>query len=104
MVLSHKMEPIGPSEEEDDDFNKELAKMMLDSSQESRKVDKKAAAVMWETAVMPGVKKRKDETEGALTNGSGNNTMKFTVLSRKGAKQLVCDMILPRQGNRSVAD
>lgn len=83
-----KMEHSGPTVEEDDEFNKELAKMLLDSAQESRKVDKKAASVMWETSVMPGVKKqRTQDTE--ISNGVGNNAMKFTVLSRRGAKQLV---------------
>lgn len=90
VVLSHKPEPVGPSAEEEEDFNKELAKMMLDSTQEARKVDRKAAAVMWETAVMTGgAKKKKEDTEKSSANGFDADVMKFTLLSRKGNKQIV---------------
>ncbi|KAG8922374.1 hypothetical protein FRC00_007517 [Tulasnella sp. 408] len=93
VVLSHKPEPVGPSAEEEEDFNKELAKMMLDSNQEARKVDRKAAAVMWETTVMTGgAKKRKEDTEKPSANGHGMN---FTLLSRKGNKQMTKDLVVP---------
>lgn len=90
VVLSHKPEHVGPSAEEEEDFNKELAKMMLDSTQEARKVDRKAAAVMWETTVKTGgAKKKKEDVEKSSANGFDADVMKFTLLSRKGNKQIV---------------
>ncbi|KIO28448.1 hypothetical protein M407DRAFT_71750 [Tulasnella calospora MUT 4182] len=96
VVLSHKPEHVGPSAEEEADFNKELAKMMLDSTQEARKVDRKAAAVMWETAVMTGgAKKKKEDTEKSSINGHDADFMKFTLLSRKGNRQITKDLVVP---------
>ncbi|KAG8901047.1 hypothetical protein FRB99_005589 [Tulasnella sp. 403] len=95
VVLQHKPEMVGPSAEEDEDFNKELAKMMLDSSQDARKVDKKAAQVMWETATIPGLKKKRDDTETPAVNGQGEQVMKFTLLSRKGNRQQTRELAVP---------
>lgn len=74
--------------------------MMLDSTQEARKVDRKAAAVMWETTVMSGgPKKKKEDPEKSTTNGHDPDFMKFTLLSRKGNKQIV-SLALPRVHKR----
>ncbi|KAG8896997.1 hypothetical protein FRC01_011513 [Tulasnella sp. 417] len=96
VVLSHKPEHAGPSAAEEEDFNKELAKMMLDSTQEARKVDRKAAAVMWETTVMTGgAKKRKEDTEKSSATGQEANAMTFTLLSRRGNKQMTKELVVP---------
>ncbi|KAG8946880.1 hypothetical protein FRC04_011307 [Tulasnella sp. 424] len=96
VVLSHKPEHVGPSAEEEEDFNKELAKMMLDSTQEARKVDRKAAAVMWETTVKTGgAKKKKEDVEKSSANGFDADVMKFTLLSRKGNKQITKELVVP---------
>lgn len=92
MVLSAQ-EYLGPSEEADAEFDKELAKIITDSSAESRKIDKKAA--WWDSAVLaPGArKKRGDDIEGEV-DGEGNATnggpvMNFTVITKRGNKQQV---------------
>ena len=85
-------ENIGPSEEEEADFAKELAKMVTDSSAESRKVDKKTALALWDTAVLPpgARKKHVDESEehdASAANGPG--MMNFTVMTKRGNRQQV---------------
>ena len=59
----------GPSEEADAEFAKELAKMLSDTSSDSRKVDKKTALAMWDNAMLPGAsggrkKKIEDDEKG----------------------------------------
>lgn len=78
----------GPTVEEEDDFKKELAKMMFDSTQEARKVDKKAALAIRDTPAVTalGGKRRKEDRE----KRKDEHVMRFTVLSRKGHKQQVC--------------
>jgi len=68
--------------------------MVFDSSVEARKVDKKAALAIWDTAVIPNAKKKKDEEADVLrSNGPSilgtDNVMNFTLLSRRGHKQQV---------------
>jgi regulator of nonsense transcripts 2 len=60
VVLSHLQENLGPCEEADTEFTKELAKMVTDTSSESRKVDKKTALAMWEMVVLPPAVMLKD--------------------------------------------
>lgn len=93
MVLSAQ-EHLGPSEEADAEFAKELAKIITDSSAESRKIDKKAA--WWDSAVLAlgSRKKRADDNEGDA-DGEGNTSngepvMNFTVVTKRGNKQQVC--------------
>jgi len=67
--------------------------MVTDTSAESRKVDKKTALALWDSAVIPPNmrKKRTDEKdedyEEKEINGPG--TMAFTLISKKGNKQQV---------------
>jgi regulator of nonsense transcripts 2 len=96
---------LGPSEEAEAEFAKELAKMVTDSSTESRKVDKKTALAMWDSAVLPpGTrKKRADEStdEGSVHGQNGldakSNVMNFTVVSKRGNKQNVRRLGVPSQ-------
>jgi regulator of nonsense transcripts 2 len=93
---------LGPSEEAEAEFAKELAKMVTDSSTESRKVDKKTALAMWDSAVLPpGTRKKRadDSTDEGSAHGQNgldakSNVMNFTVVSKRGNKQnvrrLVC--------------
>lgn len=88
-------ENLGPSEEADAEFAKELAKMVVDNSGESRRVDKKTAQALWDSAVIPsGLKKKRTDIadqDGAEDNkGTAKNVMNFTVLSKRGNKQTVC--------------
>jgi hypothetical protein len=86
-------EHLGPSEEAEAEFAKELAKMVTDTSAESRKVDKKTALALWESAVLPPTVRKKrvdekdDESEAQPVNGNG--TMNFTVITKRGNKQQV---------------
>lgn len=82
---------MGPSEDEDGEFAKELAKMVIDTSTESRKVDKKTALALWDSAVLPPSARRRkveevDETESAVKD---TNVMTFTVVTKRGNKQQV---------------
>ncbi|KAG8952403.1 hypothetical protein FRC03_012156 [Tulasnella sp. 419] len=97
VLLSNSQENHGPSKEDEEDFEKELAKMILDSSVEARKVDKKAALAMWDSAVIPGGRKRRDEAENVngVDGHNGENVMKFTVISRKGNKQQMKQLAVP---------
>ncbi|KAL0956498.1 hypothetical protein HGRIS_002642 [Hohenbuehelia grisea] len=92
-------ENMGPSEEADADFAKELAKMMTDTSAESRKVDKKTALALWDQTVMPPALKKKkvEETEDAVdpSGNSESNMMNFTVITKRGNKQQTRQLAVP---------
>ncbi|KAF4563394.1 hypothetical protein EYR36_003837 [Pleurotus pulmonarius] len=92
VVLSNSnslQENLGPTEEADAEFAKELAKLVTDTSAEARRVDKKTALALWDSAVMPPTvrKKRNDETEEAGEGADTLNTMNFTVITKRGGKQ-----------------
>lgn len=85
-------ENLGPSEEADAEFAKELAKLVTDTSAESRKVDKKTALALWDSAVLPPTirkKRAEDKEDEEEHNGAPSeaSTMAFTVLTKKGNKQ-----------------
>lgn len=92
MVLSAQ-EYLGPSEEADAEFAKELARIIMDSSAESRKIDKKAA--WWDSAVIaPGSRKKRGDdfdgdADGEGNAGNGESVMNFTVITKRGNKQQV---------------
>ncbi|KAJ3509600.1 hypothetical protein NMY22_g16238 [Coprinellus aureogranulatus] len=87
-------EYLGPSEEAEADFMKELAKMVTDTSAESRKVDKKTALALWESAVIPPTarKKRVDEDEAVSADEGVTN---FVVLTKRGNKQATRQIAVP---------
>ena len=87
-------ENLGPSDEAEADFAKELAKMVTDSSAESRKVDKKTALAMWDSAVLVpgGRKKRMDENGAECDTAETGHVMNFTVITKRGSKQHVCSL------------
>ena len=84
-------EHLGPSQEDEDEFAKELAKLVTDTSMESRKVDKKTALALWDSAVLPPVvrKKRADEEDAEFNGSPEPGTMAFTVITKRGHKQNV---------------
>jgi len=81
-------EYLGPDEEAEAEFAKELAKMVTDTSADSRKVDKKTALALWDSAVIPPTirKKRADDSDGASED---DGMTKFMVLTKRGNKQAV---------------
>lgn len=97
MVLSASnslQESLGPSDEAEAEFAKELAKMVTDTSAESRKVDKKTALALWDSAVLPpNIRKRRvdePDEDGDGSEAEGQGVMSFTVISRRGNKQHAC--------------
>ena len=72
--------------------------MVTDTSAESRKVDKKTALTLWESAVLPPAVRKKrvdekdDDPETQPVNGDG--TMNFTVITKRGNKQHVSIIML----------
>jgi regulator of nonsense transcripts 2 len=97
VVVLSTQENLGPSEEADAAFVKELAKMVSDSSAESRKIDKKTALALWDSAVPPsglGKKRIGDiEDHGNLDPNSLEQSMNFTVITKRGNKQQVCFLV-----------
>jgi regulator of nonsense transcripts 2 len=92
VIVLSMQDNVGPSEEEEADFAKELAKMVTDSSAESRKVDKKTALALWDSTVLPhgARKKHVDETDDNDTSAAnGLDVMNFTVITKRGNRQQV---------------
>ncbi|KAI5123948.1 hypothetical protein M0805_006362 [Coniferiporia weirii] len=102
LVLLNSSDNLGPTEEDENEFVKELAKMVTDSSAEARKVDKRTAQALWDSAVLPtGLRKRKqdDEDEDGDASDGGDSeshgTMKFVLLTKKGNKQQAKNIAIP---------
>lgn len=88
VVLSTK-ESLGPSEEAETEFAKELAKMVSDSSGDSRKVDKRTALALWDTSSLHGGIRKKQADDAAKPDFDQDEVMKFTLISKKGGKTQV---------------
>ncbi|KAH7108193.1 ARM repeat-containing protein [Auriculariales sp. MPI-PUGE-AT-0066] len=106
VVPLHAHEHVGPTEEEDADFAKELAKLLSDTS-DARKVDKKTAMAMWDSSVLPAGMRRKkqgedDEEAEAQAEMERTDVMKFTLLSRKGNKQQMKHLPIPSSSSLAV--
>jgi len=91
VLLKGSQENMGPSAEADAEFEKELAKMMTDV--ESRRVDRKTALALWESAALPtGLKKRRVdgfEEDGDTSAPTEEPVMNFTLLTKRGKQQQV---------------
>ncbi|KZP18693.1 ARM repeat-containing protein [Athelia psychrophila] len=108
IVVLSAQENLGPSEEADAEFAKELAKMVTDSSNESRKVDKKTAMALWDSAVLPpGARKRRGgdgDGEGDLDPNAAEAqpVMNFTLLTKRGNKQQARQLAVPAESALAV--
>jgi len=84
---------MGPSAEADAEFEKELAKMMTDTSAESRRVDRKTALALWESAALPtGLKKKRaddHEEDGDTSASAEESVMNFTLITKRGKQPQV---------------
>jgi len=102
VVVLSAQEDLGPSEDEENEFAKELSKMVTDASAESRKVDKKTALALWDSAVLPsGIHKRRvDDANDA--DSRDNGVMNFTVLSKRGTKQQTRQLAVPAESALAV--
>lgn len=115
IVVTSSQENLGPSEEEDSEFAKELAKMVVDTSIESRKVDRRTAQALWENVALPQNLKKKravgavadeegaegDETD-IILGSEGRGVMNFTVLTKKGNKQQARQLAIPSESALAV--
>jgi regulator of nonsense transcripts 2 len=100
--VTSSQEILGPNEDEDAEFAKELAKLVTDTSAESRKVDRRTAQTLWESAVLPpGMRKRHEEGEGSTENANPA-IMNFTMLSKRGNKQQVRQLAIPSESALAV--
>ncbi|KAH9929303.1 ARM repeat-containing protein, partial [Amylocystis lapponica] len=104
VLLKSTQEIIGPSDEDDADFAKELAKMVTDTSAEARKLDKKTALALWESTVPPPVlrKKRIDENDDVDGNGSESSVMNFTLFTKRGNKQQARQIAIPAESTLAI--
>lgn len=94
IISASASENFGPSENDDAEFARELAKMVTDASSESRKVDKKTALALWDQAVVPPTlrKKRVDgskEEDETIETTDTKDHMKFTFITKRGNKPQV---------------
>jgi len=102
LVLLNTSERLGPTEEDEADFEKELAKLVTETATVSRKMDKRAIQGLWDSAAVPSVI-RKKKTEESDDDGDGGNgvdpdgktTMKFMLLTKKGNKQQSKKIAIP---------
>jgi regulator of nonsense transcripts 2 len=100
--MTSSQDNLGPNEEEDADFAKELAKLVTDTSAESRKVDRRTAQTLWESAVLPpGMRKRHEEYDGS-TESVTPDIMNFTMLTKRGNKQQVRQLAIPSESALAV--
>ncbi|TFK73988.1 ARM repeat-containing protein [Pluteus cervinus] len=105
VVLASTQENLGPPEEAEAEFAKELAKLVTDTSAESRKVDKKTALALWDSAVLPpNIRKKKydEEAEGAPSSPTSEAVMNFTVITKKGNKQQTRQLAIPAESALAV--
>ena len=95
LIVTSSQETLGPNEEEDAEFAKELAKLVTDVSTESRRVDRRTAQTLWESAVLPpGMRKRHEEGDGS-PESANPGVMNFTMLTKRGNRQQVRQLAIP---------
>lgn len=94
VLLRHTQENVGPSEDDDAEFAKELARLVTDSA-DNRKVDKKTALSLWESTVPPPILRKKRGEDGEGADDASNvpreepGVMKFTLFTKRGNKPQV---------------
>ncbi|TFK53931.1 transcription factor [Heliocybe sulcata] len=104
LTASISQENVGPTEEEDSDFAKELAKMLLDSSAEAKKVDRRTAQTLWDSSILPPAVRRRrgDETNGDASDLEDQGLMKFTLVTKKGNKPQARSLAVPSESALAV--
>jgi regulator of nonsense transcripts 2 len=75
---------------------------VTDTSAESRKVDRRTAQTLWESAVLPpGMRRRYEDGDGFPESGNPS-TMNFTMLTKRGNKQQVRQLAIPSESALAV--
>ncbi|KAH9917919.1 transcription factor [Epithele typhae] len=99
-------ENLGPTEDDDAEFAKELAKLVTDTSADSRKVDKKTALALWDTTLPPVMRRKQkvedDDDESAAEGADGPNVMNFTLFTKRGNKQQTRQIAIPAESMLAV--
>ncbi|KAH9972218.1 ARM repeat-containing protein [Russula compacta] len=101
LIVTSSQEILSPSEEEDAEFAKALAKLVTDTSAESRKVDRRTAQTLWESTVLPPGMRKRHEGDGSPENAS-LDVMNFTMLTKRGNKQQVRQLAIPSESALAV--
>ncbi|KAI0824048.1 ARM repeat-containing protein [Trametes gibbosa] len=109
VLLRSTQEHVGPTQEDEADFAKELAKLVTDTSADSRKVDKKTALALWDTALPPPVvRKKKNEDYDEDGEGVGGEAaedpgvMRFTLFTKRGNKPQTRQIAIPAESALAV--
>lgn len=89
MVIIKDVKEEEYDQEEEDAFNREFAKMLADTT-DARKVDRKTAPPVFDTAV-PLIRRQQQQQaqQDAIPTEAKANHMQFSLLSKKGNKQQV---------------
>ncbi|KAI0779890.1 ARM repeat-containing protein [Fomes fomentarius] len=101
-------ENLGPTEDDDTEFARELAKLVTDTSGDSRKVDKKTALALWDTALPPPVMRKKrnedidDDGDSGAENAKDPGIMNFTLFTKRGNKQQTRQLAIPAESALAV--
>ncbi|KAI0093344.1 ARM repeat-containing protein [Irpex rosettiformis] len=108
LLKSSSQEVLGPSEEDEAEFAKELAKMVTDTA-DARKVDKKTALALWDQTVPPPVvrKKRGEDAEDTVDPAGGSQgdqagVMKFTLFTKRGNKPQMKQLAIPAESTLAI--
>lgn len=106
VLLRGSQESMGPSAEADAEFEKELAKMMTDTSTESRRVDRKTALALWDSAALPtGLKKKRADDfdeDGDTAASTDEPVMNFTFVTKRGKQQQTRKIPVPAESALAV--
>ena len=93
VLLKGPQENMGPSEEAEAEFERELAKMMTDTSAEPRRMDRRTALALRESAALPsGLKKKRVDAlgeDGGPSASTEEPVMNFTLITKRGKQQQV---------------
>lgn len=87
-------EHLGPTEEAEAEFAKELAKLVTDTSAESKRLDRKSTLAIWD--LPPSLRKKsryEEEAEAEVLTP----VMNFTVITKKGNKQQAKQLAIPAE-------
>ena len=103
MVLIKDVKEEEYDQEEEDAFNREFAKMLADTT-DARKVDRKTAPPVFDTAV-PLIRRQQQQQaqQDAFPSEAKANHMQFSLLSKKGNKQQVSALPSQTEGTSLTA-
>lgn len=75
---------------------------MTDVSAESRKVDRRTAQTLWESAVLPPGMRKRHEDDDDSPESANPDVMNFTMLTKRGNRQQVRQLAIPSESALAV--